>query len=200
VEDLLDELAAVGLPHCLQLRPGSGGALTEIAVRRRMTHGGDIPLMALDAATAERVPVIGQAGEGQSAFTVRPLSPEEAPLHAGVAAAQFGMTMDQVLRLCSPDALRLGLMRCYVAEVGGQPVSTAIGVTVGSFTGIVNVATLPGFRGCGLGTAVTARAVADGLAAGASGCWLQASVAGYSVYQKLGFRTIETWQLWLSAE
>jgi ribosomal protein S18 acetylase RimI-like enzyme len=200
VVDLLDEVAAAGLPHCLQLRPGSGEALTEIAVGRKMTHGGEIPLMVLDAAAAERVLLTGRAGDGQSGFVVRPLSPEEAPLHARVAAAEFGMTMDQMLRLCSTDALRLGLMRCYVAEVGGQPVSTAIGVTAGSFTGIINVATLPGFRGRGLGTAVTARAVADGLAAGASGCWLQSSVEGYFVYQKLGFRTVETCQLWLSAE
>jgi predicted GNAT family acetyltransferase len=42
-------------------------------------------------------------------------------------------------------------------------VATSLSVTHGVMTGIVNVVTAPGFRGCGFGTAVTARAVADAL-------------------------------------
>lgn len=69
-------------------------------------------------------------------------------------------------------------------------------MTAGSRTGIFNVATLPAFRGRGLGTAVTARAVAEGLAAGAPCCWLQSSPEGYGAYRNLGFRTVEMWQQW----
>jgi hypothetical protein len=45
---------------------------------------------------------------------------------------------------------------------------------------------------------VTARAVADGLAAGAQFAWLQSSAAGYGVYERLGFTTSETWRCWVA--
>jgi hypothetical protein len=49
---------------------------------------------------------------------------------------------------------------------------------------------LSGLRG--YGTAVTERAISDGLAAGAGWSWLQSSPEGYGSYCKLGFRTVET--------
>jgi predicted GNAT family acetyltransferase len=63
-----------------------------------------------------------------------------------------------------------------------------------------NIATPPADRRRGYGAAVTARAVTDGLAAGARWSWLQSSVAGYPVYERLGFRTVESWQSWLSPD
>ena len=86
-----------------------------------------------------------------------------------------------------------------MGEADGHPVTTGIGVTLGAFVGIFNVATPPAHRRRGYGAAVTARAVSDGLAAGASWSWLQSSPPGYQVYQRLGFRTVESWHTWLSA-
>ena len=101
-----------------------------------------------------------------------------------------------------PELLQAGIVRrdagIHGAEANGRPVATALGVTAGEFTAIFNVATEPTYRRRGFGTALTARAVADGVLAGASWCWLQASDAGYPVYRNLGFRTIETWPYWVS--
>ena len=77
--------------------------------------------------------------------------------------------------------------------------TTGIGVTLGAFVGIFNVATPPAQRRRGYGAAVTARAVTDGLAAGAAWSWLQSSPPGYRVYESLGFQTLESWHTWLSA-
>ena len=41
--------------------------------------------------------------------------------------------------------------------------------------------------------AVTARVVADGVRAGAHTAYLQASPWGIRVYERMGFRTVETW-------
>jgi N-acetylglutamate synthase len=88
--------------------------------------------------------------------------------------------------------------RGYLGEADGQPAATAVSMTLGAYTGIFNVTTLPGFRRRGFGTAITARAAADRLAVGASYCWLQSSPDGYPVYRNLGFRTIETWPCWIA--
>ena len=117
-------------------------------------------------------------------------------MHAKVAAAAFGCPEEMFLP--SPGLMWLDGLRCYVGEADGRPVATALSVTAGEFTGIFNVATEPAYRGRGFGTAITARAVADGVLASATWCWLQSSQEGYPVYRDLGFRTIETWTHWVS--
>jgi ribosomal protein S18 acetylase RimI-like enzyme len=190
VSAMLDEVAATGLPHSLYLRAGSGVALTELASQRGMTPSGAVPIMLLDSVPAAPEP---------AGLFIRQLAPDEVLAHAQVAAAAFEQPVEQSLRLSTPDLLRRDSVRCYVGDVNGRPVTTAVSVTHGGYTAIFAVATLPSFRGRGFGSAITAQAAADGLAAGASWCWLQSSAAGYLVYQNLAFTTIEWWPLWLSA-
>jgi predicted GNAT family acetyltransferase len=91
-------------------------------------------------------------------------------------------------------------VRCYVGEVAGVPVTTGVSLTQGSYVSIFNIATPPAYRGNGYGAAVTARAVSDGLAGGAAWAWLLASPSGFPIYERLGFRTVESWSYWLSAD
>ena len=188
VSAMLDEVAATGLPHALHLRPDSDHALAELAGQRGMKSSGEIPIMRLDTAPADRHP---------AGLSIRRLAPGEGLAHAQVASVAFDHPQEDSLRMCNPKLLSRDSFRAYVGEVDGQPVTTAVSVTRGGHTGIFGVATLPDFRNRGFGAAITARASADGLAAGAYWCWLQSSDAGYSVYQGLGFKTIERWQLWL---
>jgi predicted GNAT family acetyltransferase len=102
------------------------------------------------------------------------------------------------VQLISPDMLRLPGVRCYLGEVDGRAVTTGLGVTVGDFVGVFNIATPPAHRRQGYGAAVTVRAVADGVAAGAKWSWLQSSPAGYATYARLGFQTAETWPCWVA--
>lgn len=194
VAALLDRVAATGLPHCLQLRPGSGRALAELAATRGMSREEqDDPLMVMEDPAR-----LGRA-QHMAGLTIRQLRPDEAPLHVQVAAAGFETPQEPFRQMITPSALRLPGVRCYLGEADSHPVSTGIGVTLGAFVGIFNVATPPAHRRCGYGAAVTARAVSDGLAAGARWSWLQSSPLGYHVYQRLGFRTVESWHTWLSA-
>jgi GNAT superfamily N-acetyltransferase len=194
VAALLDRVAATGLPHCLQLRPGASPALAELAIMRGMSREEqDDPVMVMaDRAMLRRAQHI-------AGLTIRQLHPDEAPLHARVAAAGFEVPEETFQQLTTPSLLGLPGLRCYLGEADGHPVTTGIGVTLGGFVGIFNVATPPAHRRRGYGAAVTARAVTDGLAAGAAWSWLQSSPPAYMVYQRLGFRTIESWHTWLSA-
>jgi N-acetylglutamate synthase len=194
VAALLDRVAATGLPHCLQLRPGSSPALGELAAMRGMRRAEeDAPIMVM-----ENLAMLEHAQHVEG-LEVRQLRPEEAQLHARVAAAGFEAPEEPLLQFMTPSVLGLPGMRCYLDEAGGHPVTTGMGVTLGACVGIGNVATPPAHRRHGYGAAVTARAVTDGLAAGARWSRLQSSASGYPVYEHLGFRTVESWHCWLSA-
>jgi ribosomal protein S18 acetylase RimI-like enzyme len=189
-EALLDEVAGAKVPFSLSLRPGSDAVFADLAAARGMKPDGELPLMVLDVTAG-----VGAIGRARG-LTIRQLEPREGPVHANVAAAAFGYPEEMFLP--SPGLMWLDGLRCYVGEADGRPVATALSVTAGKFTGIFNVATEPAYRGRGFGTAMTTRAVADGVLAGAAWCWLQSSEDGYPVYRSLGFRTIETWSHWVS--
>jgi predicted GNAT family acetyltransferase len=155
-----------------------------------MAHLEDIPLMVIEDHCHE------SAAQAEGGLVIRQLVADEAPLHAQVAAAGFGIPSEMFLQLMTPAVLAAPGVRCYLGEAGGQPVSTGLGVKLGSSVGIFNIATPPEHRRHGYGAAVTARAVADGLAAGARWSWLQSSPEGYKVYERLGFRTLEAWPCW----
>lgn len=192
VARLLDDVAVTALPYCLQVRPTAAEQLADEIVAREMAREDDIPLMVLErpqAVATERL-----ADE----LLIRRVTPSEASAHARLAAAGFEAPVEPFLQLMTPAVLAAAGVRCYLGEVDAQPVTTGIGVTLGPYVGIFNIATPPACRRRGYGAAVTARAVADGAAAGAKWAWLQSSQAGYQVYERLGFRTTENWQCWLS--
>jgi len=193
VSDLLDELASTGIPHCLQLRPGASEQLSSLAADRGMAEQPPIPLMALEQSDR-----LGTAQDVEQ-LRIRQLAPDEARLHARTAARGFEAPEDPFLQLMTPAVLARPGTRCYVGEIDGEQVTTGLGVTLGQAVGIFNIATPPEHRGRGFGTAVTARAVADGLAVGARWSYLQSTEAGYPVYRRMGFVTVEQWDCWVAA-
>ena len=186
----LEAVSASAVPHCLEVRPSCAAAATKVAERRGLVAAPDIPLMAVAGAVG---------GPRPDGLVVRELMPQEARLHCQVAAPAFGAPTDLLAGLITPGLLTLPAVRGYIGVVAGEPVVTAMSVTLGEGVGIFNVATPPAYRRRGFGSAVTARAVADGLAGGASWSWLQSTEAGYGVYEALGFTTLERWPCWVTA-
>ena len=193
VSGLLDRVEATGLPYCLQVRPRGAAHLRELAATRAMTSDDDVPLMAFTDPSAL------DASRHAEGLVIRELQPAEAGRHASAAAAGFEAPVEFFEQLMTPRMLGAPGVRAYLGEVDGQPVTTALGVTLGAHVGIFNVATPPECRGHGFGAAVTARAVTDGLEAGATWSWLQASPSGYRIYERLGFQTRERWHCWIAA-
>lgn len=185
----LEEVAASGLPHCVQLRPGSGSAAWEVPKRRGLVAEASVPIMA--ATGPLEVPAV----EG---LELRRLAPDEAGLHSEIAAEAFGAPVEVFAALVPEALLAHPDLRGYVGEVNGEPVVTAVGVVAGGVVGIFNVATTPAHRHRGYGAVATARAFADGIEAGAAWGWLQSSEIGYRVYQRLGFETLEWWDCWVT--
>ena len=79
-------------------------------------------------------------------------------------------------------------MRCYLAELNGQPVGTAQYFLSAGVAGIYNVTTLPEARGHGVGAAVTLAPLLEARRRGYRIGILQASHMGYPVYRRLGFQ------------
>jgi GNAT superfamily N-acetyltransferase len=190
VARLLDQVADTGLPYSLRLRPGVSPALAGLAAARGMIQGRESPLMVLQDPAR-----LGPA-QHVDGLKVRELAPEEAEPHVVVAAAAFEAPQELVRQLVE-SLLSVPGARLYLGEADGRPVTTGLGVTIGSFVVLLNIATMPKDRGRGYGAAISARAASDGLAAGASWSWLTSSAAGHGVYERLGYRTIESWQVWL---
>jgi N-acetylglutamate synthase len=193
VSELLDEVASSGLPYCLQLRPGASAGPRDVAAGRGMLPEEPVPLMLLED------PGAFGAFLDVDGLVVRELLPDEADAHATVVAGGFDLPVGLFRQFITPAVLALPGVRCYLGEVDGQPVATGIGIRVGPSVGVFDIATLPPQRGLGYGAAVTARVIADGLAAGARWSWLQSSAAGHRVYTRLGFRDIEPWDFWVMA-
>lgn len=65
---------------------------------------------------------------------------------------------------------------------------------VGAYAYVTGIP-LPTFNGAMYGAAMTARCAQDGYDAGSAYSLLQSSVMGYPVYQRMGFRTVDTWPM-----
>ena len=192
VSGLLDRVRDEGVPYCLELTPRCDAGLRELAESLLMRREEDIPLM-----TLEDTSKLSAASAG--GLAIRILAPHEGMLHAEVAAAGFEAPLEVFSRIATPSVLGLPGVCAYLGELDGEAVATGIGVTMGQQIGVFNIATLPAQRRRGYGAAITAQAIRDGFGHGARWAWLQSSVAGYGVYEKLGFVTLESWECWVSS-
>ena len=188
---LLERVAAAGVPHCLQLAPGCSRELRELGKGRGMRRDVDVPLMVLPS--ERELPRLDQGD-----LVIEVLDPEQAVVHAELAAAGFQAPVDVFLGLMTPAVIGRPGVRTYVGKVAGEPVVTGVGICLENHVGVFNVATLPAHRRRGYGAAITGRAVRDGFDRGARWAWLQSSPDGYSVYEKLGFTTLESWECWIA--
>jgi len=111
----------------------------------------------------------------------------------------FEAPVELLAPLMGADLLAAPGMFAYVGRVDGEPCTVGLGAVADGHVGVFNIATPPPFRRRGFGHAVTARVVVDGVRLGARTAYLQSSPMGFGVYERLGFRTIETWACYYPA-
>jgi ribosomal protein S18 acetylase RimI-like enzyme len=190
--ELVQALRAVeasGVPYCLQARPAClDAAAAAVGAAALAPAGTEIPLLVLDGP-------LGCAGA--PGLTIRALGLADSGLHGALAARAFDAGAE-IFDCVTDAALTLAGVRVYLGEVEGEPVTTALAVTVGDAVAIFNVATPPEHRRRGYGAAITGRILNDALADGARWAWLQSTPDGAGIYERLGFRPLESWECWLS--
>ena len=111
-------------------------------------------------------------------------------------AASFGAEV-ALTRAFLPDALlQDAAQRVFVAIAGGAVVGAGESGLADGVLGVFGIATIPSFRRRGIAAALTSRLIAD-RAGEADLAVLQSSRLGYGVYERLGFRAMSTWEVWV---
>lgn len=190
VRDLVVDAATDGLPFALEVRPSLEDCVAPVAEDLGLVRDEDIPLMAID--NPSRLD-----GPTPPDLVVRELGSTEIDVHARLGAEGFEMPLAVAQSLAELTLLIPG-HRMWVGEVGSTPVTTALSLPSGpESVGLFNVATPLERRGQGYGGAITAAVARAAFADGADFVWLQSSRSGHGVYQRLGFRDLEAWPLWV---
>lgn len=181
----LTELEAAGMPPAVIGRDGVDARVFDAARGLGLTGEERIPGMAVPRDAFRRV---------DTDVEFRLVGSDAALLEVAidVTARGFGAPPEFFASLFA-GGMQAGGLEVWLAFVDGVPVSTATGLTRGGSVGIFDVATPPEHRRKGYGAAVTAKAAAEGFAAGASSAFLQSSEIGFPVYEALGFRTVTTY-------
>jgi GNAT superfamily N-acetyltransferase len=179
-----------GLPWSLRTAGPAGESLARSAAGLGLSLAGAEPGMMLAPVEIRRLSV-----DGLSIETVT----DERQLadFRRASAAGFGGTEQVYAGLYPPAVLSEPDAALYVGYLHGVPVATALCVTSNGIAGIGGVSTAPEARRRGAGAALTATALAGGLARGCDAGYLQATPMGYQVYTRMGFHRITEHQRWL---
>ena len=179
LRDVATWFAARGMPYGVLVPDGPAVALPGL------TRTTTLPLM-LRALPAPTVAL-------PDGYTLR-ADPSAGDL-AAVSAEAFGDPYDVDLAFVRP-LLRLPWNLVVAAYADGRPVACARAAVPGDVVGVFDVAVRTAHRGRGLGSAVTAAALALGTLAGGELAYLNQSPAGHGTYARLGFRDAPPWQVW----
>jgi ribosomal protein S18 acetylase RimI-like enzyme len=178
---------AVGLPYGIDLDPESFPGVRDAAAAAGLRVVVARPGMVRDPKRV-RMPTV------PSGLTIE-RGDEQLDDVASVATEGFGGDV-AINRAFVADAVwRDPVARVYVARLDGTAVATAETSLQDGVIGVFGVATVPGARRRGIGSALTAYAVRD-RAQEADLAFLQSSEMGRGVYERLGFREISTWEVW----
>jgi ribosomal protein S18 acetylase RimI-like enzyme len=192
-KDLIDQ-HGIGLSWWVSPEAQAEGAKQTLA-EAGLEFDGMAPAMACDLAGFEGAAM----PEGLQIETVQ--GPDARAAWADVAAPGFHFDSTQTAAMSAaerdiPESWLKGQYR-YLGLLDGKPVAVSSLVMAGGYAGIYAVATLADARRRGIGAAMTAHAMAEGRAQGADQAVLQATEMGKPVYERLGYRTVLEYALYL---
>lgn len=191
IDTLLEPFAERGVPFSLQLRPGCE-QFDGIVTARRMRFVDEVPLMLLDD--------LAPAGDVvDCGLQWHRVQVDEGDDYVDLLARGFEAPREAFALFALPGFLGHAAVSCFTGTLDGSPLTTALCLVDRNAAGLFNVATVPEHRGKGYASAATQHCLRAAHQAGAQWAYLQSSVPGYGVYERLGFRTVERWRRFVSS-
>ena len=117
----------------------------------------------------------------------------EALALARVDSTAFGTRLEISESAFAPALVGIGGARGFLAWQDAEPVGCAVAQEGAGATGVFGVGVVPEARRRGIGAALT---VAAARAFPADLAWLMPSDMARAMYEGLGFRDLETWEVW----
>ena len=114
---------------------------------------------------------------------------------APVDAPAFGTRLEISERAFAPALVGVEGARGFLAWQDAEPVGCAVAQDGAGVTGVFGVGVVPSARQRGIGAALTVAAVR---AFPADLAWLLPSDMARPMYERLGFRDLETWEVWVA--
>jgi ribosomal protein S18 acetylase RimI-like enzyme len=121
----------------------------------------------------------------------------ELPAVRAVEMATFGTEPSVAERFVARRMLEDERVRMFVAWIDGRPVGEATGYLLDDTVGIFGVGVIEDARRRGIGAALTLRAAAA-FGDRADLAWLQPSDMARAMYERLGFRAVSEWEVWIA--
>ncbi|HEX6400178.1 MAG TPA: GNAT family N-acetyltransferase [Actinomycetota bacterium] len=115
-----------------------------------------------------------------------------------VETVVFGTPPEIAERFIGRRMLRDPRVRILLARVGDRTIGEAAAYLLGDTVGIFGVGVVDAERGRGVGATLTRRA-ATAFGDRADLAWLQPSERARPMYERLGFRAVSDWEVWVAA-
>lgn len=178
-----------------QAEPNDLGARLE---QYGLQPAGEIPGMALDLRAVDNEP------EMTPSFTIQKVSNAEMQrLWARIAGVGTGfpdVVTEAIVRVeATLDDPQYKAQHRYIGFLDGTPVATSALVLDSGVAGIYAVATIPEARRKGIGWVMTVLPLLEAKQMGYRIGILQASAMGYPLYQKIGFKDVCKYRLFLQS-
>lgn len=132
------------------------------------------------------------APEPEGRHAVRIATPDELPVVSRLVAQAFSLDEDTINRVLPRELAHREDIQFWLAFDGDDAVGTGTFIRTGDHCGIYNMGTPSSGQRRGVGRAVIEVAMAHNIADGVTGFTLEATEAGFHLYEQVGFETIAT--------
>lgn len=178
----LDRIGERNLPCIAFVDPRAVDAIASRAQAAGLEFAGEIPLMACDPETSVRA---SRPCEVRQVF-----DRADARAAARLAALAFSLDLGIVTRAWEPTLTAETSLQTFVAWEGSAARSAVTLARSGASAGVFTMATDPEQHGRGWGRALLSSVMERARSEGVGRFYLQATAAGFPLYQSLGYRTV----------
>lgn len=178
------------LPVLVFVNAAVADTVAPVAHALGLTHAGSMPLMTHDGHGVTDAPGMFEV--------TRVVSDADLVAARSIMAQANAFPEDAVQRTLGLGLLDAPGVDVFLARQGERPISTVITMRHGATVGIWCMATPPESQRTGAGRALLTQVMAQHRASGARQFYLGATEAGYRLYERLGFRTVDTMAIWVA--